>query len=190
MGYQPEITVITPTIPMRQNIVPFCEASVSAQSYPVNHYVEVDTEGVGPAVMRNNMARKVDTDWIAFLDDDDTLHSNYFETIVPFLADYDVVYSWGDGLADVFQVPFDGKLLECHNTIPVTAVVSRDLFIQHDGFPCDVLYEDWSLWLKLYEAGARFKCVEQVLWTYNDHAYGRLTYKNNRLRSSGLIRAK
>lgn len=186
------IMVVTPTIPMRHRMVQECMESVAAQTRPVDHTVTVDTEGVGPAVMRNNMVHELndDVDWICFLDDDDLLYPDYFETVEPHLADYDVVYTWGDGLADTLQVPFNGEMLDYANSVPMTALVPRQLFLDVGGFKCDVLYEDWALWLDIYNLGGRFKCIPEVHWTYRDHPYARQTYKNNRIRQSGLVRSK
>ncbi len=75
-----DVTVITPTIPGREHLLEECMASVEAQTMkPVAHVVGLDAGREGPAKVRNDLVRGIETEWIAFLDDDDLLMPNHFE---------------------------------------------------------------------------------------------------------------
>lgn len=74
-----DVTVITPTIPGREALLKECIASVENQiTKPVDHLIDVDKDRDGPATIRNRLARKVTTEWVTFLDDDDLLMPNHF----------------------------------------------------------------------------------------------------------------
>lgn len=182
------LTVLTPTILERRYACVEAEESVLRQTVETAHLIRTDLHREGPAVIRNELAGKATTEWIGFLDDDDLLHPDYTETVSPYFADYDVVYTWGDGLAEWFQHPFDAERLKRGNYIPVTACVRKSLFDQVGGFPTDVAYEDWGLWLRLLAVDARFKCVESVHWTYRDHLSDRRTHSNNRGVAEGRLK--
>lgn len=161
------ITVITPTIPGREEFLEDCVRSVQAQTVPVQHLIGLDADFEGPAKMRNELVSQATTEYVLFLDDDDLLDIDYVEHVTPFLDEYDVVYTWCRKNFDYpTSLPFDGPALRERNVIPVTACVRRSSFTGVGGFPDDVAYEDWALWLNLLDAGASFYCTETVMWTY------------------------
>ena len=138
----------------------------------IDHRMGVDESGVGPAKMRNLLARGVKTTWLSFLDDDDLMlpnhlaeHSEYFDTA-------DVIFSWGmvihpDGSEALFDSSYNEEsILKGHNTIPVTATVRRSYFERVGGFPENERFEDWALWKRLILAGAKFQCIPKVTWHY------------------------
>lgn len=159
------ITVITPTIPGREDQLAECRASVAALE--LNHMVMVDVNGEGPAVLRNRMLEHVVTEWVLFLDDDDLLFPNYVDTVTPHLADADVVYTaWQlSGAIDPMPHPFDPDLLRQHNIIPVTACVRTEAVRSVGGFGDEKL-EDHELWLALLDAGYRFRYTPVIAWHY------------------------
>ena len=134
--------------------------------------------------------------WLAFLDDDDEFHPDHLRKLVAHAEETgaDVVYPWfdlnvggrmdnarGDNLLLIngdpaFGHEFDGEALDRNNYIPVTALVRTSLFIQVGGFPepgteawpnpdC----EDWGLWLRLRDAGAKFSHLAERTWTWHWH---------------------
>lgn len=116
----------------------------------------------------------VDATWVLFLDDDDILYPDYIEKVLPHLDDSDVVYTWCDKNFDYnTDIPFDGPALRERNVIPVTACVRVELLNAVGGFPTDVAYEDWALWLKLLDVDARFTCIPERKWSYRRQADGR-----------------
>lgn len=188
------ITVITPTISSRVELLAEAKASVTAQTAgPPKHLVSLDLFTKGPATIRNALAAKVDTPWMLFLDDDDVLDPSYLETVAPVLytasAKTAVVYTWchRSGFDANFDRPFDAELLRQGNYIPVTACVRTDVFRRVGGMPTDVAYEDWSLWLQILDAGYSFECIPQRLWTYRRQAVCRTIINDNAV-AQGLAR--
>jgi hypothetical protein len=168
------LTVITPSLPERADLLAECAASVKALGLP--HLVQVDWEREGPAALRNRMAGRARTPWLLFLDDDDLLLPNYVDVVSPFLADADVVYTAWELSGDVAPEPmgggFDADALRRFNYIPVTACVRSAAFAAVGGFP-DVALEDHGLWLALLDAGFRFTCVPVKAWHYRRRAGSR-----------------
>lgn len=166
-----EVTVITPAIPERANLLAEAIASVARQTLaPAAHLVGVDFARIGPAAIRNRLASGATTEWLAFLDDDDLLDPHHLQTLAAGAREgADVAYTWcrvegGDGWNP--NSHFDGARLEGENFIPVTAAIRTSLFHQVGGFPDGPVYEDWELWRVAYRAGARFVCIPEVTWSY------------------------
>lgn len=161
------ITVVTPTIAGREDLLAECRASVARLGLP--HLVGLDVHGEGPAVVRNRLLEQVATEWVVFLDDDDLLLPHYVTTVGPYLDGADVVYTdWFlTGAVDPQPHPrFDADLLRRRNFIPVTACVRVAALRAVGGFPVDARLEDHALWLALLAAGYRFRHVPVVAWRY------------------------
>ena len=161
------ISVATPTIRGREDLLAECHASVEALG--LSHLIEIDAGREGPAVVRNRLSEQVRTEWTLFLDDDDLLYPNYVETVTPHLAEADVVYTaWRlTGAVDPHPLPrFDPGWLRQHNIIPVTACVRTEALRTVGGFPVDAELEDHALWLALLDAGYRFTFVPVIAWHY------------------------
>lgn len=190
------ITVVIPTIPGREQLLGRAVTSVEAQTRPPDDLVvEVDTERTGAAATRNRALGNVLTDWVAFLDDDDTLYPQHLQRLEQRADDTgaDLVYPWFDGanatgvLSTVrggcpvapFGVDFGDEqrhhLLTTANFIPITVLVRTELIRDAGGFspppwaspdnPC----EDWGCWVKLLERGAQFAHLPEVTWTWQIH---------------------
>lgn len=162
------ITVVTPTIPGREQLLAECEASVKAAGLP--HLVALDERRAGPAAVRNRLLERVRTPWVLFLDDDDVIHLAYPRLVERSLPSADVVYTaWdlvGGDEPKPKPGPFDAELLQRQNFIPVTACVRTSALRAVGGFPEGVHLEDHELWKKLCAAGYRFRYVPVVAWTY------------------------
>lgn len=193
---RPDVLVVIPTIPGRDDLLKRAAKSVREDMTQVLVMcaVEMDTEGHGPSVTRNRavvnaLGAGVKPTWIAFLDDDDEFHPEHLRKCVEHAAESgaDVVYPWFDlniggrinNASDPlgsFGKPFDAAAIRENNFIPVTALVRTEVFIQAGGFPetnseawphpdC----EDWGLWLRLLDAGARFSHLPERTWTWHWH---------------------
>ncbi len=161
--------------------------------------IEVDLGGLGPAAARNRavvqaLGAGVKPTWIAFLDDDDEFHPDHLRKCIEHAVENaaDVVYPWfdlrvGDRTDNsrdpllmngelAFGQQFDGAALAANNFIPVTALVRTSKFVEVGGFPepnseawphpdC----EDWALWLRLLDAGAKFSHLPERTWTWHWH---------------------
>ena len=174
------ITVVIPTIGTRTELLERAAASVEAQTLqPTRLHVQLDTGREGAAATRNRALRHVDTEWVAFVDDDDELLPNHLRLCARAarLTGADVVYpgyecAGGDDPVGCFGIPFDGELLKRRNFIPVTVLARTELVLAAGGFqehpddsgdPC----EDWGLWLAMHEQGATFYHLPQKTWRWN-----------------------
>lgn len=168
-----DVTVITPSLPWRSLKLARCINSVADQETSVaNHLIQVDLQQKGPVSVRNNLARNVETEWIAFLDDDDVLLPHHFSKHKSFMVDdVDVVFSWcdivhEDGGRATMKSFFDKKrTLKGPNTLPITVTMRKSLFDKVGGFP-DKRFEDWELWKAISKHDAVFRGIEEVTWEY------------------------
>lgn len=53
-----------------------------------------------------------------------------------------------------------------YNFVPVTSLVRAEVWRSVGGMPQASHAEDWLFWKKCIGAGARFRVVEEVLWSY------------------------
>lgn len=164
-------SVLTPTVTGRELLLDEAMASVAAQTLPAHeHLVRLDSTGDGPAGVRNSLVARAEGDWVLFLDDDDLLDPDFLEVLSPHLDCADVVYPWCRVEGRTDWCPnrlFEPLALQRLNFIPVTALVRKTAFVGVGGFDTTLeTLEDWDLWKRLLEHGARFRCVPEVLWTY------------------------
>lgn len=180
-----QISVIIPTIPSRAKMLRRALDSVEAQSLPATAViVEHDTDREGPAAVRNRAASRVETDWIAFLDDDDYLLPDHLATLARAQADTgaDLVWPWFrvEGGGDPFPM-FYGRQWDPADPhqIPITFLLRTEAFRAVGGFETveegpahadgNRAGEDWRLTLALSEAGYKFHHVKQRSWVWVHH---------------------
>jgi glycosyltransferase involved in cell wall biosynthesis len=163
------ISVLTPTIPERSEMLRECEASVQCQTYDFFlHEIEVDTEREGCAAVMNRLAEKASGEWLLPLADDDLLLPGCLATLLAHSEDADVVYSpplvWG--LTDpwwFFQTP---------PAIPAVALIRAELWQEIGGYDESLTREeDRAMWTKALELGARFvRASDAPTWVYRIHS--------------------
>jgi glycosyltransferase involved in cell wall biosynthesis len=176
------ITVVIPAIGSRveSGLYERAVRSVQHQTLPAAAIVtQLDVNGEGAAATRNRALAKVDTEWVAFLDDDDELLPDHLKLCgrAARLTGADVVYpgyetAGGEDPVNCFAIPFDGVLLQQRNFIPVTVLARTEAVLAAGGFqphpdehgdPC----EDWGLWLAMHEQGATFYHLPRKTWRWN-----------------------
>lgn len=175
-----DVTVITPSLSWRGTKLARCIQSVANQETPVAHHlIQVDLQEKGPVSVRNNLARNVTTEWIAFLDDDDTLLPHHFSRHQALMVDgVDVIFSWCDivhenGGRATMKSFFDrDKTIKGPNTLPITVTMRKLLLDKVGGFP-NKRFEDWELWKLLAKERAVFRGIEEVTWEYRLSSDGR-----------------
>jgi glycosyltransferase involved in cell wall biosynthesis len=143
--------------------------------------VEHDVNREGPAVVRNRAAAKVETEFIAFLDDDDWLLPRHHQVLSE--LDGDVRWPWFEvhGGSDPFPF-FRGRQWDGADPhqIPITVMVRTEAFWDVGGFegvgkdaPADRwgnrAGEDFRLWCALSEAGYTFSHSPETTWVWRHH---------------------
>jgi hypothetical protein len=169
-----KIAVITPTVASRSKLLEECKASVKAQTWDgeILHAVEEDCYKVGAATMRNTIVQGIDQsyEWLAFCDDDDLIMPEHIAVLAAASEGADVIYSdcQEEGFVKTWHTrEFNYDEVKASNYIPVTCLFRRSMFEKIGGF--DLKHypgEDQWTFLNAASAGARFKYVPQVTWTY------------------------
>lgn len=167
------VTVVTPSLPGREwTLYQACQSVWTQTQRPAAHSIWVDHERKGSAYSRNKAASAAVTEWIAPLDDDDELYPIHLEALLAHSADADIVYPYCHVIGRDWSPnrEFDADALRQGNYIPITTLIRRDLWEQAGGWRDSSQvahgWEDWDLWLRALDMGARFKCVPQVTWAY------------------------
>lgn len=191
------ISVCIPTIPPRAEKLHIAVASVQTQTLRANELcISLDEDGVGAATNRNNAWRQATSEWIAFVDDDDTIYPQHLKTLLTTALETgaDLVYPWFDLWEgpDPLSVLHEGKyvsplgvpfgdeaknyILTEGNFIPITVLVRRSMLEQVNGFPQpnseewpNDHAEDWGCWQKMLRAGAKFVHAPERTWRWHWH---------------------
>lgn len=187
------VSVVMPTIPPRCqpdrpfNTIDRAIASVWAQTQlPAGGiHVAVDTDRRGAAETRQAALDQVETEWVAFLDDDDTWYPHHLRTLWVLAQETgaDYVWSWFDG-----NSPFDshrGRQMDPHNPHHTTmnVMVKTELakavgFRVHPEAGPEWPGEDWDFiqrccteLIRRYgdDAARHFAHTPKVTWTYHVH---------------------
>lgn len=174
LGSPVTVAAIIPTIAGREQSLAVAVASVDAQTRPVDEIrVEHDVHHQGPAATRNRAVMWTSSEWLAFLDDDDVWLPNHVETLLAHADGFDVIYPdcelVGDHNGLHVNADFNPLTLRLGNYIPITALVRRSAFMAAGMFSADDRFEDWGLWLRLVDCGARFLHVPVTTWEYRWH---------------------
>ena len=184
MGSSPanaDVTVCIATIPPRVKMLRSALSSVVIQTLqPTAIIVEYDHFHDGAATTKNRALFKVETEWFAWLDDDDQFLPGHLETLwnAHFANQWaDIIYPWyimegrSDPIADRFGKPFDEKLFRRMSYVPTTVLAHTKIAQSVGGFkspPHDnPNYDDYGLFLDMYKAGAKFLHVPERTWIWN-----------------------
>lgn len=176
----PRVTMLTPTIEGREELLAECIASVQAQTEEVAHLVWMDAARAGPAVCRQRMLDLVQSEFVAFVDDDDLLDPHHVESLMALLQNgqslADLAWSrcrmqFGPGVAQFRIAPgmrpdYKALVTSGRNFIPVTVVARTSAIREAGGFRSEDRYEDYELWKRMLGLGHRFAHLGQETWTY------------------------
>lgn len=177
-----DVTAAIAAIPPRaSNLLIEAVNSVEAQTVTLGGgiVIALDTAKNGAARTRQRALNAVETEWVAFLDDDDIWYPQHIETLLKLQRDTDAdfLYSWFDG-NNPFPMhrgrQFD-KAEPHHTTMNVmvrTSIAKQVGFVLPNGpLHQDWMGEDWLFVLGCANAGAKFAGSAEVTWHYRLHSH-------------------
>jgi hypothetical protein len=193
-----DVTVVIPSIPPRRRLLRRALQSVEAQTRPADAViVEMDSTHAGAGPTRTAGLRKVETEWTAFLDDDDYWYPQHLQRLLETAEETgaDLVYPWydvktpGDGRSKDPLACFEGKPWdpEHPHLFPISALV-RTRFTEQAAFPPvpkpvigphglpenpDFCGDDWPFWCQVFEAGPKVYHLNERTWVYWHHGFSR-----------------
>ena len=164
-------SVITPSLPDRQDLLNKCLETVSNQIFkPQFHLIGRDFPTGNMANIRNALVEAADalgSKWVAFVDDDDELDPDHFQKLFDQERYADVLYSWHkDAWRYDAELPFDRKEVEKRNYLTANFAIKTKLFKELGGFKDMQPGEEWDFWKRLAASGAVIKCLPEVTWEY------------------------
>jgi hypothetical protein len=188
------VAVCIPTVPGREEHLMRAELSVMKQTrQPDQFLVEVDEGRTGAAATRNRLLERVETDVIAWLDDDDWLKINHLRACMRVIENSvatDLVYPVPQmvGGRDPTAVTHQGRfpvspwglrftpemaahIREVGSFIPITHLVRTETVRKIGGFP-EGRYldngryqgEDERYLIEMLRAGAVFEHLDERTW--------------------------
>lgn len=171
------VGVAIPTIPPRSNLLRRALRSVSRQTRPVDHVsIAVDNNREGAGATRNRAKNALNTDYIAFLDDDDEMLPLHIETLLGHIEYHnaDVAFSWFEVVGGTDPFP-ENRWIEFNpeapHTFGITALVRAEVAQSLEFEPPSTKHvaggEDWTWWTALARNGAKFVNTSDVTWRWH-----------------------
>lgn len=181
----PTVSVITPTIPPRRQLLTRAVDSIMAQTRPVDEIIiRSDLDRAGAAATRQLALDAVTTDWVVPLDDDDTFRDRGIEYLLGYAetTGADMVYGHYEVIGGTDPRPENfGKPFDPDNPVQTTIVVlSRTSLAKECGYvnPDDAplnspdrLYagEDWFFIQQALRLGANIQHVPYKVFNWYHH---------------------
>lgn len=183
------VTVCIPSIPPRALLLARAVATCAAQTVKpraISVAIDTEKEGAGPTRTRALMGSQ--TEYTAFLDDDDELLIGHLEVLLKLAIEQeaDVVWSWFEVIGGEDPLGHRGRQwnpAEPH-LFPITALVRTEMAqsigfsppIHHSG---QISGEDFPFWLAMQDAGAKFVHTPEITWCWH-HDSGNTSGMPNR----------
>lgn len=191
-----EVILVNDGTPDRSMIVAKEYINENYSQY-LNQFVFIDQKNQGQSVARNNALNMATGDYIAFLDSDDVLAKNYFNTVLRILSknQYDIlrfnakkfIKETNENIIFDTSVGSNGEnyinedfLIELFNKAawyPWLNIYSKKLF---DGlvFPVGVYFEDAAIITKIFIKSNAVYFINKNLYYYRLNPYGSLLGKD------------
>lgn len=145
----------------------------------------VSKRNKGVVRARNEAAGFLKTDYLLFLDPDDSLYPEFLARAYSAIQRdrrLDIVYAdaivkrEGSSVSTIWKTgPFNPAILKHLNTIPLTSLVRRSFFFELNGF-CPTFetgFEDWDFWCRCSLSGAVVAKVKGFSYLYTRKAFSR-----------------
>lgn len=168
------VSVLTATIPGRENMLRECEASVAAQTFrDYEHLIVLDDNGSGCAATYNTLADQADSKWLFILADDDLMLPGCLRAHLDASADADIVYMppllLGEQQQNFRLDP--AQFWNAPPLIPAHVLIRANLWHELGGYDDEWdREEDRRLFERALEVGARFvRAPGQPSWIYRVH---------------------
>lgn len=128
-------------------------------------YHAVHVHGHTLAQARNTAAERADSEWLIFLDADDSLAPGYVDAMAAASADLraprlQLHYSGGR----IVTPDLASRDIERTNPCCIGTAIRRSLFLACGGFPELAGWEDWALFLRAYRRGASIAHVPAAVY--------------------------
>lgn len=164
------LTLVTITMPQRAAMLTEMLATVAAQTVKPDAHLIVWDHGQGFVDRANHAVNLVATDWFCFVDDDDLLDANHVDTLTTNLS-ADIVWTWCrvEGRAWNPNSPYTVGRLTTENYIPSNCAFRTDLWLDLGGYDNSERHPDWAMLKRAEAAGATFRNIPEVTWTYRFH---------------------
>lgn len=174
-----DVTICIPAIPpRRQTHLTQAVDSVLRQERACSLAVAMDETKAGAWVTRNRAAAMASTEWIGFLDDDDSLHPHHVGRLLQIADEQLADMVWGWYLVVGGHDPFPhyrGRQYDPAqpHIVPITYLIRRELFEETRGFMPDGIgswdNQDQGIFDDAIAAGGKLFAAEEITWTWNHH---------------------
>lgn len=166
------VSILTASLPDREEMLDEARASVAALDGDVEHLVGIDADRQGAGPVLNRLLSFAEGERVMVLDDDDLLDPDHLTTILPHVHQADVIYTLPrvtGGDFTQYHGRFDPAALERgHNCVSHTALMPTELVRDVGGWS-NVRGFDLDLFQRLHRHGASFLQLPTVTWTYRLH---------------------
>lgn len=160
------VSVLTPSVPERADMLAECVASVDAQTFRGwEHLVLVDEGYEGCARTVNRLAADAKADWLFLIADDDLLLPDCLAAHLSVTGGADIVYS-----PPVVEGEPEGPFHGDPPGIPAVALIRRSLWDELGGYDVEKSQcEDYDFYERALAAGASFHRLRESMWVYRFH---------------------
>lgn len=174
----PKITVCIPSIPPRFEFLKRAVDSVTSQELPASAIaIAMDNDREGAWTTRMKAIKMAQTEWVAFLDDDDEFLPGHLSVLMEHAKYHnaDCVWGWFEVIGGGDPWPhYRGRQYDPAqpHVVPITYIVRRELLMDGPGFQPDA-YGAWDLQdmpvLNHIHANGKMIAANDITWKWHHH---------------------
>lgn len=181
-----DVTVVIPSLEKRYAMCQQAVGSVMGQTRACGYIVEVDRKRKGAWETRNKGMMRVESEWTAFLDDDDLLKPEHVDTLLSAAREHgaDLVWPWFEVWGGTDPFPHHrGRQWDVDNPhiFPITVLVRTELvqnaYHEMGGFQPDYMglgdwmVQDYPVWEHIVrEQGGKTLAIPDITWIWRHHS--------------------